>query len=124
MSSSVYKIIVDDDNLSIEDIFKNHELDLAIHTINVICDAIEKDKAYVQIARIVTPSHFINLKSEQSYYIQTLEINRDLLIPYEEYEMCAQANKAIEKMKNKLNIKYLEDKKTYVEKKKKKDDLV
>lgn len=115
---NVFNIIVEDDDTPITKILKSKEVELSTHIINALSDAIDRGDTYVDLARIITPSHYIVLKSEEAFFIDTLETNKNSLIPYEEYEMCAKANKAIEKMKQRLQTKFLEDKTKYLENKK------
>lgn len=115
MPIKVYNIIIKDIKKPFSEVLKDYELELATQIINAICQAIEEEKSYVEIANIITPHHYISLKSEESYYIDTLEINKAILIKYEEYEMCSKANKSIEIIKKRQeenkNKKYLENKK-------------
>jgi hypothetical protein len=115
MGNGIYKIIVTDIKRPFEDILKDHERNLSIQIINAICEAIDNGESRVEVAKIITPFHNITLKSEEKQYISTLEINKNTLIEYEDYEICAKAVRGIEKMKERNKIKqekkYLEDKK-------------
>jgi hypothetical protein len=95
------------------------ELKLSAQIVTNICEAIENNIGYVEIATITTPTQTITLKSEEPFYIDTLRTNMDTLIKYEEFELCAKAVKGIEVMTSRLKQSYLEDKKKYLENKKK-----
>ncbi len=107
----MYNIVIEDESVSFSEILKEHQLYLSSHIINAICEAIEEGKSNVDIAKIITPLHNIYLKCNEKNYLDTLESNKNILIGYEEYELCAKANKGIEAIKNKKNRKLIEGKK-------------
>lgn len=101
MDSDLYSIFIDDDSTPMSEVLKRHELELSTRIVNSICDAIEQGKSNVEIARIVTPYQIITLKASEALFLQTLEINIETLIEYEEFLLCAKAQKFIDKLKQK-----------------------
>lgn len=95
MGSSVIKITLNEDE-SFLDAIKRNEYRLATQTIINVCEAVHNNLKSIDIAKIVTPHHNITLKSTEYYYREALELNKNTMIKYEEYELCAKANKALE----------------------------
>ncbi len=109
MAVKVYKIIIDDPKAIFKDVLKEHELALSLQIVDAICTAVEEGISFVEIAKIITPTQNITLQSQEANYIETLKINMETLIEYEEYLPCARAQKTIEK----LSKKFLHNKKIY-----------
>jgi hypothetical protein len=119
MAFNIIKIVLEEHDRPLHQILKDMELKLSAQIVTNICEAIENNIGYVEIATITTPTQTITLKSEEPFYIDTLVTNMDTLIRYEEYELCSKAVKAIEVMTSRLEQSYLKDKKKYLENKKK-----
>ena len=102
MDSSIYLIHSDWTKYGIKKALSDHELNLSKHVVNNICEAIDSGLDYVELANIITPYNVIKLKSSKQYFKDTLEENLNILINYEEYEVCANAKKYIDILNNKL----------------------
>ena len=103
MKKKVFEIHLKDESGSFIKSLKDFELPLASEIVTKICDAIDNNITFVDTAKIITPYHCITLTAQEKNYIETLEINKDTLIKYEEFELCARAVKCIEKL-NKKNL--------------------
>lgn len=99
MDNSVYIINIPMVGYDIQKEIDVHMRDLSIHLINSICDSIDNDIDYVEIANIITPLQTIKLKSSKERFEETLSEYLKVLIQYEEYEVCAKAKKYIDKIK-------------------------
>jgi len=101
MDSELYRIFIDDDGTPIEDVLKKCELELSKQIVKRICNAIKEGKANVEIAKIITPHQVITLRASEPLYLQTLEINKETLIEYQEFEICAEAQRFINMLSQK-----------------------
>jgi hypothetical protein len=101
MDSDLYIITVDDGNRTVGDILKDHELGLSEAIIKRVCYAVENNLRKVDIALILLNKFTITLHSSSKNYQETLETNLETLIKYEEYELCAEAKKYLDILKNK-----------------------
>ena len=101
MKKKILEIHLEDDSKSFMENLKDFELPLAAEIVTKICDAIDNNITFVDTAKIITPYHHITLTAQEKNYIETLEINKDTLIKYEEFELCARVVKCIEKLKKK-----------------------
>jgi hypothetical protein len=101
MKKKILQINLDDEHMSFIDSIKKYELQLASEIVSKICDAIDEGLSYVDIVTINSPYHKITLHAQEKNYIETLEINKETLIKYEEFELCARAVKCAEKLKEK-----------------------
>lgn len=102
MAVKLYYIYVDSLDVDYKELLKEHELPLSLQIIDAICTAIEEGKSFVEIAKIITPTHNITLQSTQKNFVETLELNMQTLIEYEEYLPCARAKKAIDILSKKI----------------------
>lgn len=109
MAFEILQILVDDLDTPLEDLLKEYERELSRKIVSGICEAVDEGKTYVEIAKIITPTHNITLKSEEQYFIKALEINMKTLVLYEDYELCALAVNGIKKIEDKYSQKYLEN---------------
>jgi hypothetical protein len=112
MASDLYIINVNEGEESFEDSLKKHELNLSKRIVEAICWAVANGKSYVEVAKIVTSSHIVTLKSTEKFFLETLKINMVTLIQYEEFELCAEAKKAIDILEEKKFQKFLENSNT------------
>lgn len=103
MKKKILEIRLEDESKSFMENLKDFELPLAAEIVTRICDAIDAGICYIDVVTITTPYHKITLNAKEENYIETLEINKDTLIKYEEFELCARAVKCIEKL-NKKNL--------------------
>lgn len=104
MDSDLYIISVEDDKKTVGETLKEHELGLSSAVVKRICYAIDNDIRKVDIALILTGNFTITLHSSYRNYEDTLETNMNNLIKYEEYELCAEAKRCLDIIKNKKNI--------------------
>lgn len=102
MAVKLYYIYVDSLDVDFKQLLKDHELPLSLQIIDAICTAVEQGWSFVEIAKIITPLHNITLQSTQKNFIETLELNMETLIEYEEYLPCARAKRAIDILSKKF----------------------
>jgi hypothetical protein len=101
MKKKILEIRLEDETRSFMENLKDFELQLAVEIVSRICDAIDEGVSYVDAVTITTPYHKITLTAHEKNYIETLEVNKETLIKYEEFELCARIVKCIEKLKEK-----------------------
>ena len=109
MDSNLFKIHLTNRKEKMRDVLRNNEHALSMEIVYKICEAIDKEMLYVDIAQIVTPMEVITIHSTSPNYLSTLEINLETLIKYEEYELCAVAKKHIDYLKELKDPNYLEE---------------
>lgn len=95
MGNSIIKILLTGDE-SFMDAIRKNEYRISVQTIHNICKAVHDNLKSIDIAKIETPHHNITLKSTEEHYKEALELNKNIMIKYEEYELCSKANKALE----------------------------
>lgn len=88
---------------TIEEILDYHATSIAREIINTICDAIDKGANMAAAVEIIIPEWKYTLTTTVSKYAITLEKNMVIMIPTEEYELCAKAKRYIDKINNKIN---------------------
>lgn len=109
MASNLFKIHLTNRKEKVRDVLRNNEHALSMEIVYKICEAIDNDLLYVDIAQIVTPMEVITIHSTSPNYLTTLETNLETLIKYEEYELCAMAKNHIDYLKELKDPKYLEE---------------
>ncbi len=109
MASNLFKIHLTNRQEKVRDVLRNNEHALSMEIVYKICDAIDNDLLYVDIAQIVTPMEVITIHSTSPNYLTTLETNLETLIKYEEYELCALAKTHIDYLREVKDPKYLEE---------------
>lgn len=109
MASNLFKIHLTNRKEKVRDVLRNNEHALSMEIVYKICEAIDNDLLYVDIAQIVTPMEVITIHSTSPNYLTTLETNLETLIKYEEYELCALAKKHIDYLRDIKDPKYLEE---------------
>ena len=95
MGSTVIKIRLNEHESFLDAINRNEYI-LATQIIINVCEAVHNNLKSIDIAKMVTSHHNITLKSTEHYYREALELNKNIMIKYEEYELCTKANKALE----------------------------
>ncbi len=95
MDSELYYIYIEDKGKSMSEVLKSCELELSKQIVKRICKAIEEGKPNIEIAKIITPDQIITLRASEPLYLQTLEINKETLIEYEEFELCAEIQRFV-----------------------------
>jgi len=103
MDSDLYLIEVLDNDMTFANIMAEHEEGLSTAIVEKICYAIENDLKRVTIAQIITKIHTITLHASYYNFYETLDTNMENLIKYENYELCARAQKHLDNY-NKKNI--------------------
>lgn len=101
MRKKILEIYLKDEDKTFLENLKEYELVMAKEIVTRICDAIDSGMSYIDIVKIKTPHHDITLNAQEENYIKTLEINKETLIRYEEFELCARAVKCEEKLTEK-----------------------
>ncbi len=109
MASKLFKIHLTNRKEKMRDILRENEHALSKEIVYKICEAIDKDELFVDIAQIVTPIEIVTIHSTSPNYLTTLKTNLDTLIKYEEYELCAVAKKHIDYLAETNDPKYLEE---------------
>ena len=109
MASKLFKIHLTNRKEKMRDILRENEHALSMEIVYKICEAIDKDELFVDIAQIVTPIEIVTIHSTIPNYLTTLKTNLDTLIKYEEYELCALAKKHIDYLVETNDPKYLEE---------------
>lgn len=109
MASKLFKIHLTNRKEKMRDILRENEHALSMEIVYKICEAIDKDELFVDIAQIVTPIEIVTIHSTSPNYLTTLKTNLDTLIKYEEYELCALAKKHIDYLVETNDPKYLEE---------------
>ena len=109
MASKLFKIHLTNRKEKMRDILRENEHALSMEIVYKICEAIDKDELFVDIAQIVTPMEIVTIHSTSPNYLTTLKTNLDTLIKYEEYELCALAKKHIDYLVETNDPKYLEE---------------
>ena len=109
MASNLFRIHLTNRKEKVRDVLRENEHALSMEIVYKICEAIDKDQLFVDIAQIVTPMEIITIHSTSPNYLATLQTNLETLIKYEEYELCAIAKTHIDYLKEIKDPKYLED---------------
>jgi hypothetical protein len=109
MESNLFKIRIDNGKELVRDVLRRNEHPLSKEIVSKICDAMDKNETYVEIAEIITPAEIITIHSTSPNFLTTLESNLETLVKYEEYEVCAIAVKHIDLLKERKNQRLLEN---------------
>lgn len=109
MESNLFKIRIDNGKELVRDVLRRNEHPLSKEIVSKICDAMDRNQTYVEIAEIITPVEVITIHSTSPNFLTTLESNLETLVKYEEYEVCALAVKHIDLLKEKKIQRLLEN---------------
>jgi hypothetical protein len=101
------KIDMTETDKSFTEVLKEIDRELSKEIINAVCGAIDNNKTYVKVAEFITMLETIDITCRKSDYLKSLEVNMDILIRYEDYELCAKAKKYIDALKEKKPRKKL-----------------
>ena len=84
--------------------FEEHRYEIAMKIVEAVLHCIKFGKLKTVFAEIIVPKskEIICLNVEESNFLENLEKNLDILVEYEEYELCAEIMKAKEKIINGL----------------------
>ena len=85
-------------------VFEQYKLEIAIKIVEAILHCNKFGKSKTVFAELIIPSskEIICLNVEEDNFLENLDKNLDILVEYEEYELCAELMKAKEKIINGL----------------------
>lgn len=83
-----------------DQVFELHRRKISKKTVEAILHCIKYNKSKLTFLEIVIPAskQIITINVEESNFLENLEKNLEIMIEYEEYELCAEIVKAKEKI--------------------------
>ena len=85
-------------------VFEDYRYEFAVKIVEAVIHCIKFGKSKTVFAELIIPSskEIICLNVEEDNFLENLDKNLDILVEYEEYELCAELMKAKEKIINGL----------------------
>ncbi len=108
MDLNLYELDFSESNVTFKEILSTHKKELSMEIVKKICYAIYNDIKQIDIASIKTSTDYIVLKATEPRFLETLELNKQVLIDFEEYELCSEIIKATEYFNKKNPVNFLD----------------
>lgn len=99
-----YTINTIGDRRTLKEILLDHDYELTRKIVEYVFFAIDNELDYIEVAEVITSNEVIVIECTRPKFSLTLNTNMHTLIKYEEYELCAQIKKYLNKLQKNLEI--------------------